>query len=83
MELFDHWDHTAKTGSDTEYTLVALALCVGLLFSWAQLAAALCRAIFAATSARVSGWFERAAPLMNFRCEIPASESPPLFALRI
>ncbi|MFI5176548.1 MAG: hypothetical protein ACHQKY_16935 [Terriglobia bacterium] len=33
IEMFDHWDHTLQTGNDTEYTLVVLALCVGLAFS--------------------------------------------------
>ena len=29
-EMFDHWDHTARTGKDTESTLVMVALSVGL-----------------------------------------------------
>src|SRR6266436_4124356 len=33
VELFDHWDHTLQTGNDTEYTLVILALCVGVAYS--------------------------------------------------
>lgn len=32
-EIFDQWDHTAQTGSDTEYTFVVLALCVGVAYS--------------------------------------------------
>jgi hypothetical protein len=32
-EMFDRWDHTAQTGSDTEYTFVVLALCVGVSYS--------------------------------------------------
>ncbi len=31
VEMFDHWDHTLQTGNDTEYTLVLLALCVGMV----------------------------------------------------
>jgi len=34
--MFDHWDHTLQTGNDTEYTLVVIALCVGLAFSMAR-----------------------------------------------
>jgi hypothetical protein len=30
LEMFDHWDHTAQTGKDTESTLVVVALSVGL-----------------------------------------------------
>ncbi len=37
VELFDHWDHTLQTGNDTEYTLVILALCVGVAYSFARL----------------------------------------------
>jgi|SRR5580692_3178799 hypothetical protein len=36
VELFDNWDHTVQTGNDTEYTLVVLALCVGVAYSLAR-----------------------------------------------
>jgi hypothetical protein len=36
-ESFDHWDHTIQTGHDTEYTLVVLALCVGMAYSLTRL----------------------------------------------
>src|SRR6267154_3850260 len=36
VEVFDHWDHTIQTGNDTEYALVALALCVGVAYSFAR-----------------------------------------------
>src|ERR1700746_4069497 len=36
LEVFDHWDHTAQTGNDTEYTLVILGLCVGVSFTLAR-----------------------------------------------
>ena len=36
VEIFDHWDHTLQTGNDTEYALVALALCVGVAYSFAR-----------------------------------------------
>ena len=29
-ELFDHWDHTLRTGREADYTLVVLAACAGL-----------------------------------------------------
>jgi hypothetical protein len=37
VEMFDHWDHTLQTGNDTEYTLVFLALCVGMVCALARL----------------------------------------------
>lgn len=36
LETLDTWDHTADTGNDTEYTLVVLALCVGVSYSFAR-----------------------------------------------
>jgi hypothetical protein len=36
FETFDNWDHTMQTGNDTEYTLVVLALCVGVAYSFAR-----------------------------------------------
>ena len=36
IEMFDYWDHTAQTGSDTEYIFVIIALCVGVTFTFAR-----------------------------------------------
>jgi hypothetical protein len=32
-ELFDHWDHTLKTGRDVDYTVVIIAAIVGVVFA--------------------------------------------------
>jgi hypothetical protein len=32
-ELFDHWDHTAKTGRDVDYTVVIIAASIGVVFA--------------------------------------------------
>jgi hypothetical protein len=37
LEMFDQWDHTLQTGNDTEYTVVLLALCVGVVYTLARL----------------------------------------------
>ena len=37
LEMFDYWDHTLQTGNETEYTLVLLALCVGVVYTLARL----------------------------------------------
>ena len=29
-ELFDHWDHTLRTGREADYTLVVIGACAGL-----------------------------------------------------
>ena len=39
FEMRDRWDHTLKTGQDTESTFVVLAVCVGAVISFALRAA--------------------------------------------
>src|SRR5260370_40967060 len=36
LELFDRWDHTVRTGNDTEYNFVLLGLCVGAAYAFAR-----------------------------------------------
>src|SRR6195256_5509948 len=36
LETIDTWDHTVQTGNDTEYSLVVLALCVGVAYTFAR-----------------------------------------------
>jgi hypothetical protein len=36
LELFDHWDHTVRTGNDAEYNFVLLGLCVGVAYAFAR-----------------------------------------------
>src|SRR5579862_3952196 len=31
VDLFDQWDHALQTGNDSEYPLVIMALCVGMV----------------------------------------------------
>lgn len=40
IEMRDRWDHTLKTGRDTESTFVVLAVCAGAVISFALSAAA-------------------------------------------
>ncbi len=35
-EIFDHWDQTLQTGSDSEYSLVLLALSAGAVLALAE-----------------------------------------------
>jgi hypothetical protein len=37
LEIFDRWDHTVETGSDTEYTFVVVGLCAGVACTFARL----------------------------------------------
>ena len=41
FEMRDRWDHTLKTGQDTESTFVVLAVCAGVIISFALRAATL------------------------------------------
>lgn len=82
LEIFDHWDHTLKTGCDTEYMLVALALCVGLMYSVVRMVIALCRNFFERVAACICGKNLTVLPLCAMSLPTP-SESPPLFSLRI
>ena len=41
LETFDDWEHTLQTGHDSEYTLVLLALCVGVVYALARLVVSL------------------------------------------
>ena len=36
LETIDTWDNTVQTGNDTEYSLVVLALCVGVAYTFAR-----------------------------------------------
>lgn len=84
LETFDHWDHTAKTGSDTEYTFVVLGLCIGATYVFARgickLAAA-AESVSRASHARVRTRVVSLVRGLPFIFSIPIS--PPLNALRI
>ncbi|HKV27053.1 MAG TPA: hypothetical protein VJN90_02110 [Candidatus Acidoferrales bacterium] len=41
LEMRDRWDHTLKTGQDTESTFVMLAVCAGAIISFAASTATL------------------------------------------
>jgi len=84
VETFDTWDHTIETGNDTEYSLVVLALCVGVAYSFARfifkytLIGVVAKTIFAASAQQ----FFLAAP-NNFTSLLLEATSPPPLSLRI
>ena len=81
--MFDRWDHTLKTGKDTEYTFVVIALCVGAVYAFAQVMVTFCASLsatkYAFTIAHIDGALFSVIPSTAFD---PLSESPPLL-LRI
>ena len=79
VELFDHWDHTLQTGSDTEYTFVLLALCVGIVFTLIRLSIALLLNVFVLITSTVLRL--RRSPFFCFAAAVllaSATGSPPL-----
>ena len=83
LEMFDHWDHTLQTGNDTEYTLVLLALCVGMVSALARLIVILsCNSsptIVTSIACNLNG----SLLFMTRPIALAASESPPLLSRRI
>lgn len=80
-EMFDHWDHTARTGKDTESTLMVVALSVGLAFPTAGLVSLPALG----TLARVQRPFLPVLDVLQIRVESfdAMSNSPPPTPLRI
>jgi hypothetical protein len=83
VDMFDQWDHALQTGSDSEYPLVILALCVGLVLALGRLIPALAMDLQASSiryvlqSVMASSSFSISSTAFSF-----ASASPPL-SLRI
>jgi hypothetical protein len=79
VELFDTWDHTIQTGNDTEYTVVLLALCVGVVYSLARLIVMVSRSLsstgFISTFSCIEGSLLF---LIGFLASAPGPGSPPL-----
>ena len=84
LEMFDHWDHTLQTGNDTEYTLVLLALCTGMVCALAQRIVALCRNSSATIATYIDSAIRNSTLFLMRPISLTATtESPPLFSLRI
>ena len=82
-EIFDQWDHTAQTGSDTEYTFVVLALCAGVAYSlkwFAPEVSLLVSRTPAALRPRLDSLF---IPSIHQACAVLIPASPPPVSLRI
>ena len=81
LEVFDYWDHTARTGNDTEYIFVILALCVGIAYAKARLVINRPACRFALTIRLSSA---RKAFSSNALVSIPEiATSPPALSLRM
>jgi Ca2+/Na+ antiporter len=79
VELFDHWDHTLQTGNDMEYTLVVLALCIGIVFALVRLTVALfSNFLVTSASSRLVSLTNASFFLIAAAIFAAASTSPPL-----
>jgi hypothetical protein len=82
--MFDNWDHTVQTGNDTEYSVVLLALCVGVLYSFARFVFARVLLHFVASS-DFRSWAQKTFLSLPFNSILLlfSAISPPTRALRI
>ncbi len=79
LETCDRWDHTLRTGQDSEYTFVVLALCVGAVYALAKLIVTLCPRLSAANFiSTLCCAKDSLFPLIGPTALAPLSESPPL-----
>jgi ACR3 family arsenite efflux pump ArsB len=83
VEMFDRWDHTLQTGNDTEYTLVLLALCVGMVCALARLIVTLFRSSSSAIDTSIACNLNSSLLFMICPVALAVSESPPLISRRI
>ena len=82
LETFDTWDRTIQTGNDSEYTLVVLALCVGVAYSFARLMfkpGVLC---LVAKTPVCSSQKSYSSTLAEYALFPPSATSPPALPLR-
>lgn len=84
VDMFDFWDHAPQTGTDTEYNLVIVGLCVGTLYTFARVALKVSEKLRSDGTATIDD-FLPALTLgsLNFIVTGLIPASPPLAALRI
>lgn len=84
IDLFDHWDHALQTGNETEYSLVVLALCIGVGVSLARFVLKFPLLRFAADSIfNLSAHEATSSSGRRLFFVFPIPLSPPSLALRI
>jgi hypothetical protein len=81
VELFDSWDQTLQTGSDTEANVAVVALCIGVAFAIGTIVIVnRIRALASASARRV---VSRAAPREIASFLVPAPTVSPPAILRV
>jgi drug/metabolite transporter (DMT)-like permease len=80
-ELFDTWDQTLQTGSDTEANGVVVALCIGVAFAIGTIVVNRVRSLASASASRLV--LSRAAPREIASLFRPAPTVSPPAILRV
>jgi len=83
LETFDTWDPPIQSGNDTEYTLVILALCVGVAYSFARFVMKSPQIGFVANRVCASYAQKSFLCMPSFAWLLAEAASPPLLPLRI
>jgi MFS-type transporter involved in bile tolerance (Atg22 family) len=83
IEMFDHWDHTLQTGSETEYTFVILGLCIGVTYAFARAVLNVVGSSVSNTAASYSFLPTFFAAFLNPAANALIPASPPPTTLRI
>jgi hypothetical protein len=82
VELFDSWDQTLQTGSDTEANVAVVALCIGVAFAIGTIVVVnRIRALASASARRVD--LPRASPHPIASLLVPAPTVSPPAILRV
>jgi hypothetical protein len=81
-ELLDHWDHTARTGNDSDYAVVVIAGCLGLAFVIARCVASIFRHLRAFVASRLQQAAFIFQPLLT-ETAVPGPAPPYSVSLRI
>ena len=82
-ELFDTWDQTLQTGSDTEANVAVVALCIGVAFAIGTIVIVKRIRAFASASATRVGVLSRSAPREIAFLLAPAPTVSPPAILRV
>ena len=84
VEMFDHWHDAIQTGSDTEYAVVVLALCIPVAASFSRVVR---RAMSGVVRAVIASPHHQKSRCYGSDFELTfvllSATSPPIFSLRI
>jgi hypothetical protein len=84
VEMFDHWHDAIQTGSDTEYAVVVLALCIPVAVSFSRIVRRTMSGVVRAVTASLTPQKSRCyGSEFKLSFVLLSATSPPIFSLRI